>query len=150
MCFFEACQFHGRTVCINILPCRKTMKDIVGARTNRVASLAIRLPLDVTPKQVPVRCIADRAGSAWFPAFGQTDGNDGLDWPRYRGKGEGYRVISLSRPCLANNYRRTTSREMFFPDSPPSLAKMYLLASPLKATWGENIRDCTFVMCWAL
>lgn len=99
------------------------MEDIVGARTSRVASLAIRLSLDVTPKPSQSLDTLYRESRA---SLGRLDFLRLVKQTRLAAvqrKGEGYRVISLSRPWLGNNYRRTTSCEMFFPDSPPGTAK---------------------------
>lgn len=152
MHFLVALRFHGRADYINILShVEKRWRTLwVHGRTGGFISDP-SIP-DVTPKRLPRRTVSRIvrfAGSAWFPVFGQTEDNDRPAAALYiHRRGRGYQVISLSRPLLGDNYRRTIPRDVF-PRFSADWQNVYFSVSPLKASREKYTRSffCHAELC---
>jgi len=138
-CTSLAFRFHGRAAYINILShIEKRWRTLwAHGRTGSFISdpsIPMWCRTEATPS---VRCIANRA-LRWVGLISCVWSNR-RQWqtrlaaaPVYIGGS--YQVISLSRPCLGDNYRRTTPRDVFSRFS-ADWQNVSSAVWSLKATW---------------
>lgn len=143
--FFVAFRFHGRAAYINILSRVGKRWRTLWAYGRTGGFISDPSIPDVTPS-ARCRYRESRASLArldFLCLVKQTTMTDsaGRAARHCTQGGRGYRVISLSRPCLGDNYRRTAPRDVF-PRFSADWQNVSSAMSPLMATRGKYTRSC--------